>query len=526
MNLWIKVSAALLLFIFCSLVRAETSASINLTSATQNIYLGDSVVLDIESTGLLDPLDVTRIKDRPDFLRETTGTRIAVIDGKVVEIAIRRMEFIPTQTGLLVFGPLTGETTSGVITSGSVSVEVQAALSTQWQPDNTDLQSEFEFSTTSPIVGEQVIVDIKLRHTHQIANELIKMPAFSGFDVLPVFEQRRTIDGDGQWRQISWRYLLHPKQSGDIEIDPIQWTGTMIKSRSQRGEFVQKLSLPALQVNSAPADRPDWWLPATSVKLSDTWSKDVITLSAGDEIIRTITLTAANVLGNQLPDIAPYPTRALTSTLIRSNRDHELINNHTIATATFEYRMVAQSPIPVFLDTVRVAWWNVDTGTHEEAILPARRINVGLPDRADLLADLAINKSRWSRFVLNLRSYARWQPVLIALCGGLIFLALLPLLRDGIRQHFVMQKNQKTQRLLEQLRVSRNWTGLYNELNSQAGEKHSIKTDSQEYKSLVQALQHTLFADQHATPKILLKKINLPFSTNQIGKRQPQIRSL
>jgi len=525
-----RSSAALLFLIFCnlfcSLARADTSASITLASATQSIYLGDSVILDIESTGLLDPLDVSALKERPDFLRETTGTRIAVIEDNVVEIAIRRMEFVPTKTGQLVFGPLTGETIKGLITSRSVSVSVQAALSTIWQPDKNDLQSEFIFSTTLPIVGEQVVLDIKLRHTHQIANELIKMSEFPDFDVLPVFEQRRTIEGDGQWRQIAWRFLLHPKRSGSIEIDPIQWTGTMIKSRTQRGEFVQTLSHPALQVRSAPADRPDWWLPATSVKLNDDWSKDVITLSAGDEIIRTITLTAESVLGNQLPDIAPYPTRALTSTLIRSTREHELINNHTVATAKFEFRMVAQSPIPVFLDTVRVPWWNVTTSTHEEAILPARRINVGLPDRADLLADLAMSQSSWSRFVLKFRSYARWQPIFIALSGVLIFLTLLPLLRDGVKHHCVMQRHRKSLRILERLRMSRNWAGLYNELNRQADTRHSIKTDSQEYKSLIQALQKILFANKDDIPKILLRKIHLPLSTRQFSKRQHHISSL
>jgi len=513
----------LLLIFFCSLARAQTSASITLTSETQQIYLGDSVILDIESTGLLDPLDVDVLKERSDYLRETTGTRIAVIDGKVVEIAIRRMEFIPKQTGPQVFGPLTGETTAGVVASGSISVDVQPALSTKWQPGKSDLQSEIALSSLSPIVGQQIIVDIKLLHTHQIANELIDMPAFAGFDVLPIFEARRTTEGDGQWRQIAWRYLIHPIRSGEITIEPIQWSGTMIKSRSQRGEFVQTVSHPKLLVGSAPDDRPDWWLPATSVNLTDAWSKDVITLSAGDEIIRTITLTANNVLASQLPDIAPYPTRALTSTLIRTTRDHELINDQTIATAVFEYRMVAQSPIPVFLDTVRVPWWNVTTSTHEEAILPARRINVGLPDRADLLADLAMSQSGWARFVFKLRSYARWQPIVITLSGALLLLVLLPLIRDGVRQHGLMRRNQRTLYKLERLRVTQNWGGLYNALTEQAAQNEftdygAIKQDSPEYASLIQALQQVLFADAGSVSDVLTKKIHLPFSNNRISK--------
>ena len=523
---WLRILIKLLILIACTSVRAENAASISLTSATQNLYLGDVFVLDIESTGLLDPLDVSVLKGRSDFLRETTGTRIAVIEGKVVEIAIRRMEFIPTKTGPIVFGPLAGEARTGTITSDSVSVQVQAALRSQWKPDSTDLQSEFSFSNPSPVVGEQIIIDIELRHAHQIANELIRTPLFSNFDVVPIFEARRTIEDDGKWRQIAWRYLLHPKQSGSISVGTLQWTGTMIKSRTQRGEFNQTLALPTLQVQSAPDGRSEWWLPATLVKLTDTWSKEVTTLSAGDEIIRTITLSANNVLGSQLPDIAPYPTRALTSTLIRTTRDHELINNHTVASAVFEYRMVAQSPIPVFLDTVRVQWWNVDTGTHEEAILPARRINVGLPDRADLLADLATNKSGWSRLVFKLRSYARWQPIAILLSGVLVFLGLLPLLRDGLRQHLIALKNRKTLRVLEQLRVNRNWTGLYSELNKRTEGKYGIKTSSQEYQSLIQALQKILFEETDTEADILQKKIQVPFSTHLIRSRLSDIPPL
>jgi len=520
------IAGVVTLFLVCSVVNANTTASITITSETQKIYLGDSVILDIESTGLLDPLDVDQLKSLPDFLRETTGTRIAVVDGKVVEIAIRRMEFIPLKTGTLPFGPLSGESVSGAITSNAVAIEVQAALNTQWQPGEADLQSELVYSNPQPMVGEQIVLDITLRHTHQIANEAIKMPEFTEFDVLPVFEQRRTIEGDGEWRQIAWRYLLHPKRSGKLGFKPIQWTGTMIKSRSQRGEFNYETTPDSLQVSSAPVDRPDWWLPATSVKLSDAWSKEVITLSAGDEIIRTITLSATNVLSSQLPDIAPYPTRALTSTLIRTSRDHELVDDHTIATGVFEYRMVAQSPIPVFLDTVRVPWWNVTTSTHEEAILPARRINVGLPDRADLLADLAINQSGWSRLVLKLRSFAAWQPILISLCVIVIFLGLFPLIRDGVHQHLRDTRMRKTLRKLEHLRINQNWAGLYDELNKQALPKGLIKTDSPEFTLLMQALQNKLFSNANPTATVLLKKIQLPFSAQENDKRKHNIKPL
>ena len=83
--------------------------------------------------------------------------------------------------------------------------------------------------------------------------------------------------------------------------------------------------------------------------------------------------------------------------------------------------MIAQSPIPVFLDTVRVPWYDTVTASAREAIIPARRINVGLPDRADLLASLALDGNWFDRMLLRLEgsSTARslpWQAILALLC--------------------------------------------------------------------------------------------------------------
>lgn len=510
---------------------AQIATSITINSETRSIYLGDSVVLDIESTGLLDPLDVSLLKQSPDFLRETIGTRIAVIDGKVVEIAIRRMEFIPSKEGTLIYGPLAGEGIRGRTSSGSISVEVNPAISANWQPGKEHIETEISFSKNNPIVGEQIVVDIKLRHKYQIANEHYSIPDFTDFDTLLVYEERRTIEAttdeaEKTWRQIAWRLLLHPKRSGNIDIEPVQWSGTMIKSRSQRGSFDQAFNSMPMQVLAAPKDRPEWWLPATSVQLTDTWSTDVKDLSAGDEIIRTITLTANNILSNQVPNIEPLPSRALTSTQIRSTREHSLNNSQTVATGVFEYRMVAQSPIPVFLDTVRVPWWNTQTNTHEEAILPARRINIGLPDRADLLADLAMNNSGLSRWLFNMRGFARWQPLLIALGTLMALAALFPLLRDGVRRHLMLRYQHRKIRKLEALRNKAQWQTLYSELNKLTNER-KLNTSSTAYQNLIANLQQVLFAN-NAEAALLLERSNicLTFNPPKTNQNEPLVAAL
>ena len=410
----------LLLFLVVSVQMPSATAAtvkpgITLISENETIYLGDSVIIDVEAVGLLEPLDVSGLFKFADLLRETTGTRIAVVDGRVVEVKLRRMEFIPKQEGRVFFGPLSGESFLGTATSNTLVIDVQPTADTHWEPDADDLQIKvaLDWDTTPTsnnnnnnnnnnpelYVGQRLVATVELKHRHPIFEEQLTLPAFEGFDVLAEFEERRTIeelDDENSWRVTAWRYHLFPQRSGNLTISGVQWTGTSVKSRTQRSAFSRQSTETFLTIKPSTQNN-EWWLPAGALSLSDQWSKDPRELSAGDEIIRTITLDAENVLASHLPTVTPLESRALSSTLIAQTRDQQLTNGTVRATATFTYRMVAQSPIPVFLDTVRVPWFNTKENTNKEAIIPARRINVGLPDRADLLAEIALQDDWWDR---------------------------------------------------------------------------------------------------------------------------------
>ena len=416
---------------------------ITLSTDSQSVYLGDTVVIEMQSVELTETADISPLFQNADLIRETTGTRIAVVNGRVVEIKVRRMDFQPRREGKIRFGPLQGDTLSGSVSSNVLTVEVLPAIQEQWLPDDNDLQISIQLQSDgqptasntkkvgfSPYVGQQIILDITLKHRYAIANEKVVLPSFNGFDVYEVFSQRRTTqaaesdtpdNNKPDWRIIQWRYHLFAQRSGAIEIEPVSWTGTLIRTQTQRAQFNQ--TQPALQFDiKAATQTHSWWLPASTVSLSEHWSKDPRELTAGDELYRTITLTANNVLANHLPQIQPLESRAISSTLIGQTRQQKLIGNQIEAIATFRYRLVAQSPIPVFLDTVRVAWFDTKSSQARETIIPARRINVGLPERADLLAELALQDSWWDKSSLQLRtlsaSFAYWHVSLVLL--GLI----------------------------------------------------------------------------------------------------------
>lgn len=437
---WLRVLCAL--FIIQPASAADIDPFIVLSISDEPVYLGDSVIIELESAGVEDPLDISPLLEGADLLRETVGSLISVLNDQVVETKSRRMELLPHREGRVVFGPLTGSTPNGPVTSNSVVIDVQPATRTQWQPTDDELQISVSLTmgdgtssvdllnaqnasgpAAQPFIGQHIIADIALRHQHPIADEQVVLPDFDGFDVLEQFVERRTLenrDNEAASRVTAWRYHLFAQRSGSLRLGPVSWKGTMIRSRTQRAVFAKQSS--AVMLNVQPAiDSTLWWLPASDISLDDSWSKDPRELSAGDEILRTITLTARDVLANHLPDVVPPESRALTTTPIRQSRSQSLNGNHVLATAVFEFRMIAQSPIPVFLDTVRVPWYNTVSSEERQAIIPARRINVGLPDRADLLASLALDGSWTDKLLLQLEgsSIARslpWSTLLALSC--------------------------------------------------------------------------------------------------------------
>lgn len=414
---------------FAPPLHAQSSeAGIRLNTSDPEVYIGDSIIIDIEAVGLIDALDISLLSVNADLLRETIGTRIAVVEGQVVDIHTRRMEFLPRTEGLATFGPLLGVTSRGPVRSNVLQVNVQPPNDTQWEPGPDDARIDVRVSSARPWVGQELTLDIELRHRYLITEETIDLPPLDEFDALPVFESRRTVENtdtdSAPVRVIAWRYLLWPRQSGDVQIDPAYWRGTMVRSRTSRSPIdLESTALP-LNVRPRPADITGWWLPARQLSLSDRWSRDPRELTAGEEIERTLVLEADGVLASQLPVVEPLASRSMSSVSLGQTREHRLIDGRVRATAEYRFRMTARSPVPVFLDTVRVAWWDTEEDKAAEAIVPARRVNIGLPDRADLLADIAMEQSLWIRLQVLMAS-VKLPAAVGAITAGILAIGLL-----------------------------------------------------------------------------------------------------
>jgi len=495
---WLLKSIYLLTLLISTtnLLHAQTKAYIKLQIDSSEVFFGDTVVLEIESTGLLDPIDLSPLLQQATLVRETTGTRIAVFSGKVAEIKIRRMDLQPKTPGVLVIGPLM----AGDITSNSVHVKVLDLVRPDWQPQGDDLQINTTVTPEVVRINQQMELTVELLHRYPVSGETISLPELSGFSKRVLISDRRTFKDDNkEWRRIEWRYLLYPRESGTLKIGSVKWTGSVLKSRAERAQFSRETKPLKVNVGVAADSQSDWWLPSDSVTLSEVWSEPPTSLRAGDELNRVITIEAGEVLSGQIPTPVILESRALQQTLIDTNRSEQITDNNIVSKAVFTYRVKAQSPIPVFMDTVRLKWWNTNTFEAQEAIIPARRINVGLPDRADLLSKAALQETGVNR-LNHLLQTANWlRPVLYCLALIAVVFTLwnvTPQLRARYR------KQQQINRCIAELKTAArngNEKVIYNLLRRSQSRQVLGGTETE----LVRALESRLYSRSGAPPRVL-----------------------
>jgi len=498
---WLLKSICTLAFwvLTTNLLHAQTKAYIKLQIDSSEVFFGDTVVLEIESTGLLDPIDLSPLLQQATLVRETTGTRIAVFSGKVTEIKIRRMDLQPNTPGVLVIGPLV----AGDISSNSVHVKVLDHERPDWQPQADDLQINTTVTPEHVRVNQQMELTVELLHRYPVSGETISLPELPDFSKRVLISDRRTFKDDNkEWRRIEWRYLIYPRESGTLEIGSVKWTGSILKSRIERAQFSREIESLKVKVGIAADSQNEWWLPSDSVTLTEVWSEPPTSLRAGDELNRTITIEASAVLSGQIPTPVIHESRALQQTLIDTSRTEQIGINNIVSKAVFTYRVKAQSPIPVFMDTVRLKWWNTNTLEIQEAIIPARRINVGLPDRADLLSNAALQKTGVNR-VNHLVQTTDWlRAVLYALtliASGYCLWNVVP------RLSVCYRKRQQVNRCIAELKTAAR-SGNEKEIYTLLQRPHSKQVLGGTEADLVRTLESRLYS-RSGTPRQALQLI-------------------
>lgn len=247
-----------------------------------------------------------------------------------------------------------------------------------------------DFFVTAEVNQREIYLQQQLQYTVKvylaagIDRGSLQAPTMFQAQIQQIGEDKQYTDiQNGKRYQIIERtFAIVPQQSGDLTIRGPVFSGQVLAANTNNrfGMFNRTKPInrvgPDIDVTVLPipnsVDYP--WLPSEFVELTEEWQSDQFVV--GEPVTRTLTLTAAGLVEEQLPSIEQryppqfktYPDQANTAMV---ERDKKLISQRTESIA-----VIPTKAGKTILPEVTVPWFNVRTKQTEYATLPARQVDV------------------------------------------------------------------------------------------------------------------------------------------------------
>jgi hypothetical protein len=249
---------------------------------------------------------------------------------------------------------------------------------------------------TTVYLQQQIKYTTKLLMAKDIQRGSLQAPELDNAIIKQVGEDKEYEDFQNgvRYRVIERTYAIIPQSSGSFSISGTVFNGEAVTDSRQSFGFISRTKpinrvAPDIELTVLPIpdNYQDHWLPSEFVQLNEEWQQDPKSIVLGQPITRTITLTAAGLVEEQLPEIMGmyppdfkiYPDQASTTTVDKG-------------TVLFAQKIQSEAIIPnrigkFVLGEVVVPWFNVVTKQTEYAKLPARSVEV-LPPSKDAVSNI------------------------------------------------------------------------------------------------------------------------------------------
>lgn len=231
----------------------------------------------------------------------------------------------------------------------------------------------------SPFLNQQIIYTVKLYNRQQLFNGQYKAPEVENALVVPL--------GDGKSYQTTYKnsiynveelsYAIFPQKIGNLTITPPEFNAEVIDGFSPTNIH---LTAKTLTINVKPLPNGQDignWLAAENVSLSEDYENIPKTYTAGDTIVRNITLKATGMVGQLLPKLTFKSTKSYSVYANKPHIENNLVDGKIIATANYKVTYLLAKATTTKIPAISIPWYNIDTKANLVASLPAKTINIG-----------------------------------------------------------------------------------------------------------------------------------------------------
>ncbi|WP_407525134.1 hypothetical protein [Methylobacterium oryzisoli] len=243
-----------------------------------------------------------------------------------------------------------------------------------------------------PYPREMILLRIRGTYRTQITLEELRQPPLQNFSWTQLGRDRwfkTSVDGQ-EARGFERVVAVFPQAAGRLTIDPFVHRLTVVDGGGRRVVDVRSSPVPvevkAWTGPGGPDVKEPWWLPASSVTVTDIWSPEPETLRVGESARRTVTIEAKGLTGDGLPPRPIMRTRGVLTFAGPIDRQTTITPSGPVSRATYQWDVRPGVAEPVTLSAITVPWFDTVTRTMREAEIPARIVGSRAkaePDEAD-----------------------------------------------------------------------------------------------------------------------------------------------
>jgi len=390
---WANFFASALIFLLGLHASPILAAVISVTPDRNPVRMDESFALIFSADKKPDDdPDFRPLEKDFDILSQSQNSQISVINGHYS----KKTEWTLTVTAKRA-GTLTIPTIAfGDDHSEPVAVVVEDAAPTAGGEADSELFLEVDAEPKNPYVQAQVIYSIRMwvRKGVGFAGGELNDPSASDALVERLGDSKdRPFSAERRGQQymvIERRYAIFPQKSGTLRIEPLILEAQIADGgRSRFNSFFNQTTrlvrahsdAVELRVRPVPtAFAGKHWLPAESLELEDSWSREPPKTTAGEPVTRTLSLRARGATVGLLSELSGN-LQSVGNGDIKQYPDQPVMNEEKLAAGIASIRQEKTALMPskpgiYKLPPVEIPWWNTRTDRLEMARLPERILTV------------------------------------------------------------------------------------------------------------------------------------------------------
>ena len=252
--------------------------------------------------------------------------------------------------------------------------------------DNAKIKLRANISDEEVYVQQQLIFTVRIYRSVVARNQQITPIRVTNALVEQLGENKSfdVVNDGNNFRVVEQRYAIFPQQSGDMVIEPMTYSATILEDTNNRSPWQRSQLKPVslstqkytVKVKPKPQNAAEPWLPAKKVELEAEWQPKNQTFTVGNPASLDFIIKGIGLLKTQLPTVT-FPEQDGITIYRDTPQYRQRFNRFGVNSYHFEKVAVIPSDAgEITIPEVKIPWWNVETDQQEYATLPAQTIRV------------------------------------------------------------------------------------------------------------------------------------------------------